>query len=207
MIMTNTLPKKINREDESSLRRKLYIGYLYFKRYAKQYAFWIFLALFVLFVLNIIVRNTGNINQNSTPAQPDSPSVIKELVVNIDNIVPMHTDGVGFKEQGPNDLQLNTLKQQLLAEKEKNKKLEERLNNQELQISSALSEINQSFLTFNNAPQETDKTSIQAESATEQSAYYKKVKAALSKVPPVNSEKLSTSKDDNDQTPLTKKEG
>ncbi len=122
MIMTNTLPKKINREDESSLRRKLYIGYLYFKRYAKQYAFWIFLALFVLFVLNIIVRNTGNINQTPTPAQANNPSMINELVVNIDNVIPMDIEGVGLKEQGLNDSQLNTLKQQLLAEKEKNKK-------------------------------------------------------------------------------------
>ncbi len=69
------LSKTLNPEYINILKRKLYIGYLYFKRYA----LWFFLALFLLFVLNIVVKNMGSTN-NQTHAQPKKPTMIKELV-------------------------------------------------------------------------------------------------------------------------------
>ena len=182
-----------------NVKHKLYIGYLYFKRYAV----WIFLALFLLFILNITVKNLGQTNR-SLPAQSSHAPMIKELVVK--GKIEALTE-----KQNASNSQLKSLKQQLLNEKEKNKKLEAILNNQELQITSALNEINQSFKNFNNDSQASDKISVLESTSNEESEYYNKVKDALSKINPMNKktlEKLSTSDDENGQeVNLSKKEG
>ena len=101
--------------------------------------------------------------------------------------------------------QLKSLQQQLLIEKEKYKNLEKILNIQELQITSALDEISQTFRSFNSDAQESNKISVPTGASNDQTEYYNKVKAALSKISPVNRkevEKLSTTNDDSNQDSL-----
>ena len=130
--------------------------------------------------------------------------MIKELVVNVET----DTD---TGKQSASSSKLKSLKQQLLNEKEKNKRLKTILNNQELQITSALDEINQSFKNFNNDSQASNQISVLKSVSYEESEYYNKVKDALSKINPMNKkalEKLSTSDNDNSQkVNLSKKEG
>lgn len=196
MPLTQSKTKLVN---INKIKHKLYIGYLYFKRYA----LWVFLALLLLFILNILVKNAGQTN-SSLPAQSSHASMIKELVVNVET----DTD---TGKQSASSSQLKSLKQQLLNEKEKNKRLKTILNNQELQITSALDEINQSFKNFNNDSQASNQISVLKSVSYEESEYYNKVKDALSKINPMNKkalEKLSTSDNDNSQkVNLSKKEG
>ena len=194
--MTLIIPKNINRDTVKRLKHKLHIGYLYFKRYF----LWIFLAFFLLFVVNIIVKNTWK-TSHPTLSQSSNSSVIKGLVVKVDTEV----ETVKKETRSVSSSQLKSLKQQLLIEKEKYKNLEKILNIQELQITSALDEISQTFRSFNSDAQESNKISVPTGASNDQTEYYNKVKAALSKISPVNRkevEKLSTTNDDSNQDSL-----
>lgn len=194
--MTLIIPKNINRDTVERLKHKLHIGYLYFKRYF----LWIFLAFFLLLVVNIIVKNTWK-TSHPTLSQSSNSSVIKGLVVKVDTEV----ETVKKETRSVSSSQLKSLKQQLLIEKEKYKNLEKILNIQELQITSALDEISQTFRSFNSDAQESNKISVPTGASNDQTEYYNKVKAALSKISPVNRkevEKLSTTNDDSNQDSL-----
>jgi len=194
--MTLIIPKNINRDTVERLKHKLHIGYLYFKRYF----LWIFLAFFLLLVVNIIVKNTWK-TSHPTLSQSSNSSVIKGLVVKVDTEVKT----VKKETRSVSSSQLKSLKQQLLIEKEKYKNLEKILNIQELQITSALDEISQTFRSFNSDAQESNKISVPTGASNDQTEYYNKVKAALSKISPVNRkevEKLSTTNDDSNQDSL-----
>jgi len=193
--MPHMTPKKPKQDIVKLLMHKLHYGYLYFKRYA----IWIFLALFILFVLNIIVKNMGKTN-NPAVSQLNSASNINT------KIAPIKVE----KTQGISSSQLKLLQQQLLTEKQKNKSLEKILSNQELQITSALDSINQSFQTFDSNLKETNKISVLTSASNSPKEYYNKVKAALNKINPMNSkkvDKLSTTIDDKDQIDISEKEG
>jgi hypothetical protein len=187
----------LNSDKVQTFKRKIYIAYLYFKRYI----LWVFLALFLLLVVNILVKNMGQkvSIQESSKLLP-SP-IGKKLEV---KVKPMRTT------QSVSDSQLISLKQQLKIEKEKNKNFAKILNNQELQMISALDDINQSFKTFTGDTTARKEISVLPSSTTDQSTYYNKVKAALSKINTINKKemkKLSTTNDENSQATVIKKEG
>jgi len=192
-----TTPKKTTYRKRNSFTSKLRYGYLYFKKYA----LWFFLALFVLLIVNIVIKNMGRDNSPKLN-QSNNASMINTLVVDT-KIAPVK------ETQSTSSAQLESLKKQLLIEKEKNKNLEKTLNNQELQISSALDEINQNFKRFESHSKGSNKISVLKDTTNDQTAYYNKVKAALGKISQVNNkkEKLSTTADDNSQVGVSKKEG
>ncbi len=188
---------KLNSDKVQAFKRKIYIAYLYFKRYI----LWVFLALFLLLVVNILVKNMGQkvSIQESSKLLP-SP-IGKKLEV---KVKPMRTT------QSVSDSQLMSLKQQLKIEKEKNQNLAKILNNQELQMISALDDINQSFKTFTGDTTARKEISVLPSSTTDQSTYYNKVKAALSKINTINKKEmktLSTTNDENSQATVMKNEG
>ena len=188
---------KIDQEKIRLFKRKMYISY----RYLKHYAPWIFLSLFLLLVVNILVKNMGRESSIQESSKSITPPMIKKLEVKVE---PIRTT------QSVSDSQLMSLKQQLKIEKEKNKNLAKVLNNQELQMISALDDINKSFKAFNGKATTKKEISILPNSSTDQSTYYNKVKAALSKVSTINKKelkKLSTTNDENSQATVLKSEG
>lgn len=184
MLLTKLEPKKIYR-----LKQKSYIAY----RYSKHYSPWILLILILLLGANIIQKNY--LNKPKRVSFVESPVTIKPVTPK-----PITANTV---EKTPENTKLLLLKKQLLAEKEKNKKLSKNLNNQEQQLLSALNNINESYKSAIKGTRSTE-AKVTSSSITEisQTEYYNKVRTVLNKNPSnVNNvkvlKKLSTSKKEN----------
>ncbi len=189
--------RKIDQEKIRLFKRKMYISY----RYLKHHALWIFLSLLLLLVINIIVKNIGRESSIQESSESITPPMIKKLEV---KVKPRRTT------QSVNDSQLMSLKQQLKVEKEKNQNLAKILNSQELQMVSALDDINKRFKAYNGKTTTKKEISILPSSSTDQTTYYNKVKAALNKISIINKKelkKLSTTNDENTQATVMKSEG
>ena len=161
MFIKKIEPKKLYR-----FKRKIDIAY----RYIKHYSRWGLLLLFLILGGTIIQKNY--INKPSKVSSSDDTVKIKPY-----NHKPVSINNVS---ETSNDTKLQSLKKQLLAEKEKNKKLSNNLNNQEQQLVSALNNINQSYIsTVDTTSNVIIKKAISTPTKTNQTDYYNKVRAAL----------------------------
>lgn len=215
MLLTKLEPKEKYR-----LKRKSYIAYRYLKHYSPR----VLLILILLLSATIIQKNYLNkpkrVNFVESPVTI-KPATPKPIIVNTVEKTPEITENpVAIKpvtpkpiiannvEKTPENTKLLLLKSELLAEKEKNKEFSKYLNDQEQQLLSSLSSINESYKSvLKDTTSTEDKVTNSSISEINQTEYYNKVRSALNKNTDNDLKKLSTKEEESINPKAIKKEG